>query len=145
MNDYMRYSVVIHKDPDSDYGVTVPSLPGCFSVGTTIDEALDKVVEAIECHIEGLLIDGDPVPAPQEIEVHKDNPDYADGVWAIVSVKSVPLFGEAVRVNVTFRGDVLTEIDRHVLGSNETRSGLLANAAMYYIANISNFKKDKEN
>ncbi|MDW8232800.1 MAG: type II toxin-antitoxin system HicB family antitoxin, partial [Roseiflexaceae bacterium] len=29
----MRYPVVVHKDPESDYGVTVPDLPGCFSAG----------------------------------------------------------------------------------------------------------------
>jgi predicted RNase H-like HicB family nuclease len=38
----MRYPVVIHKDLDSDYGVTVPDLPGCFSAGTTLDEALEE-------------------------------------------------------------------------------------------------------
>ncbi|MCP4151812.1 MAG: hypothetical protein GY757_28975, partial [bacterium] len=27
----MNYPVVIHKDKESDYGVTVPDLPGCFS------------------------------------------------------------------------------------------------------------------
>ena len=47
----MRYPVVIHKDPDSDYGVTVPDLPGCFSAGTTLDEVLVNAREAIECHI----------------------------------------------------------------------------------------------
>ena len=50
----MRYPVVIHKDPESDYGVTVPDLSGCFSAGETLDEALLEVVEAIECHLEGL-------------------------------------------------------------------------------------------
>ncbi len=49
----MRYSVVIHKDPDSDYGVTVPDLPRCFSAGDTMDDALAQAVEAIECHLEG--------------------------------------------------------------------------------------------
>ena len=34
----MRYPVVIHKDPGSDYGVTVPDLPGCFSAGATLGE-----------------------------------------------------------------------------------------------------------
>ena len=38
----MRYPVVIHKDPESDYGVTVPDLPGCFSAGETLDEALES-------------------------------------------------------------------------------------------------------
>jgi len=51
----MRYPVVIHKDQDSDYGVTVPDLPGCFSAGSTVDEAIDNAVEAIECHVEGLF------------------------------------------------------------------------------------------
>ncbi|MGA0846442.1 MAG: type II toxin-antitoxin system HicB family antitoxin [Luteolibacter sp.] len=32
----MRYPF-IHKDRDSDYGVTVPDLPGCFSAGDTAD------------------------------------------------------------------------------------------------------------
>ena len=35
----MNYPIVIHKDADSDYGVTVPDLPGCFSAGKTLDES----------------------------------------------------------------------------------------------------------
>ncbi len=60
----MRYPVVMHKDPESDYGVTVPDLPGCFSAGDTLDESLHEVVEAIECHLEGLLLDSEPIPTP---------------------------------------------------------------------------------
>ena len=37
----MRYPIVIHKDPESCYGVTVPDLPGCFSAGNTVEEAPD--------------------------------------------------------------------------------------------------------
>ena len=82
----MRYPVVIHKETDSDYGVTVPDLPGCFSAGGTLDDALAQSVEAIECHIEGLLLDNEPVPAPQTIESHQQNPDYAGGIWTLVTV-----------------------------------------------------------
>ena len=53
----MRYPVVIHKDSDSDYGVTVPDLLGCFTAGDTIDDAIAQATEAIECHIEGLVLD----------------------------------------------------------------------------------------
>ncbi len=56
----MQYPVVIHKDPDSEYGVSVPDLPGCFSAGATFDAALAEAVEAIECHLEGLLLDEGP-------------------------------------------------------------------------------------
>ena len=37
----MIYPIVLHKDKDSDYGATVPDLPGCFSAGATLDEALE--------------------------------------------------------------------------------------------------------
>jgi hypothetical protein len=39
----MNYPVVLHKDPDSGYGVTVPDLPGCFSAGKTV-KALDVLL-----------------------------------------------------------------------------------------------------
>ena len=58
----MKYAIVIHKDPDSDYGVTIPDLQGCFSAGETIEEAIEMAQEAAECHIEGMLMDSDPIP-----------------------------------------------------------------------------------
>ena len=76
----MRYPVVIHKDPDSDFGITIPDLTGCFSAGSTIEEAINMAQEAAECHIEGLLIDSEPIPTPNDIEVHKDNPDFKEGI-----------------------------------------------------------------
>ena len=48
----MNFPVVIHKAKDSDYGVTVPDLPGCFSAGRTVDEAFEMAKEAIELHLE---------------------------------------------------------------------------------------------
>jgi len=130
----MRYPVVIHKDPNSDYGVTVPDLPGCFSAGETFDEALEQVVEAIECHVEAMLIDGDPVPAPQPIESHQSNPDYADGVWAVVTVNLSKLSGKTKRVNITLPERVLNLMDEYAAERGESRSGLIAQATIEYIA-----------
>lgn len=130
----MRYPVVIHKDSESDYGVTVPDLPGCFSGGNTVDEALAAAVEAIECHIEGLLLDGQPVPMPEGIEYHQYNPDYADGIWAIVGVDLSKLSGKSKRVNITVPERLLTIIDQHALQHGETRSGLITQAAIEFIA-----------
>jgi predicted RNase H-like HicB family nuclease len=70
----MHYAIVLHKDPGSDYGVTVPDLPGCFSAGATVDEALSRAAEAIELHLEGLLAEGRPIPPRSSIEAHKENP-----------------------------------------------------------------------
>lgn len=82
----MYYSVVLHKDPGSDYGVTVPDLPGCFTSGETVEDALVQAVEAIECYLEGLLLDSEPIPTPKDIAFHTNNPDYVDGQWKTVSV-----------------------------------------------------------
>jgi len=83
----MRFIVVVHKDEDSDYGVSVPDLAGCVSAGTTIEEALKNAVEAIECHLEAMMLDGEKIPGNRTIEQHRKNPNYADGIWGIVEVK----------------------------------------------------------
>src|SRR5512134_2806503 len=59
------YPVVIHKGEGTDYGVSVPDLPGCFSAGETMQKAIEAAREAIAAHIEGLLIDKEFVPAPK--------------------------------------------------------------------------------
>ena len=90
----MCYPVVIHKDLDGCYGVTVPDLPGCFSAGDTVEDALTQVVEAIECYLEGLLVDGESIPKPKDISSHINNPDYVDGLWETVTVDLAALVRE---------------------------------------------------
>ena len=130
----MRYPIFIEKDKDSDYGVTIPDLPGCFSAGTSLDEAINNAREAILTHIEGLLMDDEVLNTPSEIEVLKDknkNPDY---IWAVCEVDITKLSKPARRINVTFSESVLSRIDGYADSVGETRSGFLANAALEYIA-----------
>jgi len=129
----MRYPVVLHKDADSDYGVTIPDLPGCFSAGASIDEALQEAVEAAECHIEGMLIDSEDIPLPVSIEVHQKEPDFSDGIWAFIDVDLSKLSGKVRRVNVTIPERILTKIDAFAQIKGESRSGLIATATMEYI------------
>lgn len=60
----MQYAIVIEKAPGSNYSAYVPDLPGCVSVGDTLEELKQMIQEAIELHIEGLREDGLPVPEP---------------------------------------------------------------------------------
>ncbi|MES2705892.1 MAG: type II toxin-antitoxin system HicB family antitoxin [Verrucomicrobiota bacterium] len=129
----MRFPIVIHKDSGSDYGVTVSDLPGCFSAGSTTDEALSNAVEAIECHIEGLLLDGEKLPAPGTVEHHRSIPEFSDGLWALVDVDVSKLSGKAKRVNITLPERLLVQIDSFASRHGETRSGLLAHAALEYV------------
>lgn len=130
----MRYPIVIHRDPESDYGVTVPDLPGCFSAGETMDEAMEAVVEAIERHIEGLLLDGEAVPMPRSVHHHQSNPDYAEGIWAVVPIDLSKLSGETRRVNVTLPERVLALMDTYAAQHGATRSRLIMEAALEYLA-----------
>jgi predicted RNase H-like HicB family nuclease len=82
----MNYAIVIHKDRKSHYGVTAPDLPGCFTAGRTMDDALAMAREAIELHLEGLIADGQPVSEPGTIERHQGNPEFKGGVWAMVTI-----------------------------------------------------------
>ena len=133
----MNYPVVIHKDPASDYGVSVPDLPGCVTAGRTIDEALAMAREAIELHLEGIIEDGGVVPLATPIDVLRSDParrdEWADGTWAIVTVDESTLRVKIARIGITMPQRVLDAIDRHAKAHGETRSGLLARAAVRYI------------
>ena len=59
----MKYAVVFEQGPSS-VGASVPDLPGCVAVAKTIDEARALIAEAIEFHIEGMLLHGEQVPEP---------------------------------------------------------------------------------
>ncbi len=80
----MKFPVLLHKDVDSDYGVTFPDVPGCFSSGTSVAEALENAHKALTLHFDGLLADGDALPKAQSVDVHRDNPDFTGGIWAVV-------------------------------------------------------------
>ncbi len=129
----MNFPVVLHKDPRSDYGVTVPDLPGCFSAGRTIDEALAMAAEAIELHLEGLSEAGQAIPRPESIERHQSNRDYRGGIWAMVAIDEGTLRTKVVRLNITMPERVLDAVDRFAAKHGETRSGLLVRAVTSFI------------
>ena len=130
----MRYPIVIHKDPNSDFGVTIPDLPGCFSAGSTIEEAINMAQEAAECHIEGLLIDSEPIPMPSDIEVHKDDPIFKEGIWALVEVDMSKLSLKSKRINITMPERLIKTVDQYAKRYGSSRSGLLSQAITEYMA-----------
>ena len=65
----LQYLVRINKDPDSDWGASVPDLPGCVATGKTIDSALRRIQGAITLHLRGLREDGIKLPLPRHRSV----------------------------------------------------------------------------
>jgi predicted RNase H-like HicB family nuclease len=62
----MRYAVVIEKG-ERNYSAYVPDLPGCASVGDTLDQVKTEIRAAIEFHLDGLREEGLPVPKPTSL------------------------------------------------------------------------------
>lgn len=127
-----NYIGVIHKDADSDFGVSFPDFPGVATAGITLDDARAMAEEALALHAEGLLQDGEPIPEPSTLEEIMSDPDNRSGVAILVSLKTEQ--PKAVRVNVTLPADVLEQIDRYAEVHGFTRSGLLTQAAKKMIA-----------
>jgi len=130
----MRYPIAIESgDETHAYGVVVPDLPGCFSAGDTLDEAIGNAKEAIELWMESVIEDGEPIPEASSIAKHQANPEFASWIWAVVEVDLSKLSGKAKRVNITLPERVLTAIDQAATRFGDTRSGLLAKAALEYV------------
>lgn len=131
----MLIPVAIHKDTDSLYGVTVPDIPGCFSAGETIEEALSNTREAIAFHLEGMLEDGEAVTvSTRQIEELAQEADYAGATWALIDVDLQRLSLKQTRFNVSWPEYLLARIDAYAEAHHETRSGLLAKAAERYLS-----------
>ena len=62
----LRYLVRINKDPNSDWGASVPDLPGCVATGKTLDSTLRRIQGAIELHVRGLREDGLAIARPRQ-------------------------------------------------------------------------------
>ena len=126
----MRYPIVLHTDDGKGYGVTVPDLPGCFSAGDTLEETFEMAREAIECHIEGILMDEEPIPKQKPLQTHLDSGYYDGGIWAIVDIDLTKLRIETKKVEVEFPSPVLNMIDLLAAREGESRSGFLTHAAL---------------
>jgi predicted RNase H-like HicB family nuclease len=123
-----QYIGLIHKEAESDFGVSFPDFPGIATAGTTLDDARAMAEEALAFHIEGLVADGEAIPEPSRLEDIMADPENRDGVAILVAVKTEAR-SKAVRVNVTLPEDVLQQIDRYAEAHGYTRSGFLTQAA----------------
>ena len=56
------YKIMLHKEPDGGYTVTVPALPGCITYGENVDEAIAMAKDAIDIYIEELQSRGENIP-----------------------------------------------------------------------------------
>lgn len=131
----MLFPIAIHKDRGTSYGVTVPDVPGCFSYGDTVEEAISNAKEAVVGHIETLLELGEPIDfKTTAIEELRAQDAFSDAAWGYVEVDLSELDSKPERVNISLPRFVLHRIDQYVSSHHETRSGFLARAALSALA-----------
>lgn len=129
----MQFLVAMEKSGKGSYGVVVPALPGCFSAGDTVEEALVNAQEAILLHIEGLLDAGETIPEVDPEAVVGELRGSAPGSeWIVgfVRIDAEALDDTAERINVSMPRRVLHAIDRAATAARKTRSGFLAEAGL---------------
>lgn len=123
---------ILPGDDQHAWGVEVPDIPGCFSAGEDLDDAIVMAREAIEGHLELLAQDGQEIPKASKVSVHVANPDYAGCTWALIDIDITRYLGKAEKLNITLPAYLLTRIDAYVKNHPEqkSRSGFLAEAAL---------------
>jgi predicted RNase H-like HicB family nuclease len=123
-----NYIAIIHKEAKTDFGVSFPDFPGCITAGRTVDEAKDFAQEVLALHIEGMIEDGDQLPAPSKLEDIMADADYADAVaYLVVSIPDTK--PRTVRVNITVPEMTLKQIDAAAKKKGMSRSSFLVHLA----------------
>lgn len=123
----MRYPVAIEAGTDTAaFGVVVPDLPGCFSAGDTLDDALVAAEEAAAAWIDAALDAGEAIPKPGSLDAMRGDSDYAGWLFGVITVDAALLDDTIERVNITLPRRVLKRLDALALVAGESRSGFIA-------------------
>jgi predicted RNase H-like HicB family nuclease len=82
-----RY-LVIYENGESNLSGFAPDVPGCASTGHTIEEMRANLREALEFHLEGLALDGQPIPASTTRLAEVPEDGFAE--WLTVELPMAP-------------------------------------------------------
>ena len=123
----MRYPIAIEAGNDAQsFGVVVPDLPGCFSAGDTLEEAMTGVEEAAAAWIDATLDSGEPIPAPSGLEAVRSRPEYFGWTFGVLTIDPADMDDTTERVNITLPRRVLKRLDAMARDAGQSRSGFIA-------------------
>jgi predicted RNase H-like HicB family nuclease/uncharacterized protein (DUF1778 family) len=124
----MDYIAWLHKDRDSDFGVSFPDFPGCVTAGRTLQEAHRMAAEALALHVAGIIEDGELIPEPSTLDALADDPAGKGALAFLVHVE--PETDRTVRINITAREKQIEQIDRLADRAGLTRSAFMVQSAL---------------
>lgn len=82
------FSVAITQH-GQQFHAQVPDLPTINIIGHSIADTIDKVRSAIIIHLHQLASNHEPLPEPEHITTHLNNPRFAGHTWAMISLDSM--------------------------------------------------------
>lgn len=83
----MKFHIAIEPGTETTaFGVVVPDLPGCFSAGDTLEQAVENARAAIDLWCKTAIEEGSDVPSAKPLAEHQADPDYAGWIWDEVEV-----------------------------------------------------------
>ena len=127
----MRYPIAIEPRTErTAYGVAIPDLPGCFSAGDTLEQAIAGAEEAGLAWIDAALDAGEAVPPPSSLEDIRAKPEYAGWILSLVTIDPAALDDSVERVNITLPRRILRRLDEEARAAGESRSGYIAKLAI---------------
>lgn len=105
MKQHIFYPAIFEPNGQGDFGISFPDLPGCISMGSSIEESLNNARESLGFHISSMLADGDELPEPSSPDAI-DLSDYEHGAFqTFIELYMPPLMDKqanrAVAKNVT--------------------------------------------
>ncbi len=120
------YYAVVHKDPDSAYGISFPDLPGCFSAADEAGDVLPNAIQAVEFYLE----DATDGRAPRSFEDVKRevSEELAEGAF-LLAVPYVRILSRVVKANISLDRGILDAIDEAASLRSMTRSAFMVEAA----------------
>jgi len=127
----MRYPIAIESRTDhSAYGVVIPDLPGCFSAGDTLEEAIAGADEAGLAWIDAALNAGEAIPPPSSLEAIRAKTEFSGWILSLVTIDPAALDDTVERVNITLPRRILRRLNDEPHAAGETQSGYIAKLAI---------------
>lgn len=123
----MRYPIAIESGTDKTaFGIVIPDLPGCFSAGDTLDEAMAGAEEAAAAWVDATLDAGGAIPRASSLDALRTNPDFAGWSFGVITLDPALADDVTERVNITLPRRVLKRLDALARAAGESRSAYIA-------------------
>jgi predicted RNase H-like HicB family nuclease len=123
----MRFPVAIESgDETTAFGIVFPDLPGCFSAGDSLDEAMQNAEEAAAGWIDATLDAGGSIPRATSLDEMRNDPEFNGWSFGVVTIDPA-LFDDTIeRVNITLPRRVLKRLDALAKAAGANRSAFIA-------------------